>query len=63
VDDQEFYQLIDRKGNSNDMHLFNDKLREREDYYNYERPHWELDGQTPYERLIAKTEADVSPRS
>ena len=61
VDDQEFYQLLDRDGVSDDIHLFNAKLREWEDYYNYHRPHGALDGQTPYERLMAKTRAAVSP--
>jgi hypothetical protein len=32
-----------------------------EDYYNYHRPHGALDGQTPYERLLSKTRAQVSP--
>src|SRR6187549_2196458 len=63
VDDQEFYQLLDRNGISDDIHLFNEKLKEWEDYYNYHRPHGALDGQTPYERLIAKTRATVSPTS
>ena len=36
--------------------LFNDKLREWEDYYNYHRSHSALDGQTPYERLTATSE-------
>ena len=63
VDDQEFYQLLDRDGITDDIHLFNDKLKEWEDYYNYHRPHGALAGQTPYERLVAKTKAGVSPRS
>ena len=63
VDDQEFYQLLDRQGISDDIHLFNDKLREWEDYYNYHRPHGALRGQTPYERLIEKTRAGVSQGS
>jgi transposase InsO family protein len=50
-------------GISDDIHLFNEKLREWEDYYNYHRPHGALGGQTPYERLLAKTRADVSPGS
>jgi len=61
VDDQEFYQLLDRGGVTDDIHLFNTKLREWEDYYNYHRPHGALDGQTPYERLLAKTRAGASP--
>jgi transposase InsO family protein len=63
VDDQEFYQLLDKDGISDDIHLFNAKLREWEDYYNYHRPHGALDGQTPYERLIAKMRASSSPAS
>jgi len=63
VDDQEFYQLLDRDGIADDIHLFNDKLKEWEDYYNYQRPHGALDGQTPYERLLAKTRAAVLPKS
>jgi transposase InsO family protein len=63
VDAQEFYQLLDQGGVSDDIHLFNEKLREWEDYYNYHRAHGALGGQTPYERLIAKTRARVSPAS
>jgi hypothetical protein len=42
--------------------LFNKKLREWEDYYNYHRPHGALHGQTPYERLLEKTRAEVLPK-
>jgi transposase InsO family protein len=63
VDDQEFYQLLDKDGITDDVHLFNKKLREWEDYYNYHRPHGALAGQTPYERLLAKTRAGTSPAS
>ena len=62
VDDQEFYQLLDKHGVSDNIQLFNKKLRQWEDYYNYHRPHMALDGQTPYERLIAKTNTRVSPK-
>jgi len=62
VDDQEFYQLLDRNGITDDIQLFNTQLREWEDYYNYHRPHGALDGQTPYERLVAKTRAGVLPK-
>ena len=34
-----------------------------EHYYNYNRPHGALNGQTPYERLLAKTAASVSAAS
>jgi len=63
IDDQEFYQLLDQGGLTDDIHLFNEKLREWEDYYNYHRPHGALDGQTPYERLLSKTRARVSTTS
>jgi transposase InsO family protein len=63
VDEEEFYQLLDRNGVSDDIHLFNKKLKEWEDYYNYHRPHGALGGQTPYERLLTKTGAKVSPRA
>ena len=53
TDAEEFYRLegvvID------DSELFNDRLREWEDFYNFERPHGSLGGQTPYERLRQKT--------
>ena len=38
-----------------DTKLFNDKLQEWENFYNFNRPHGGLDGQTPYERLRQKT--------
>ena len=63
VDDQEFYQLLDKDGVTDDIHLFNEKLREWEDYYNYHRPHGALGGQTPYERLVEKTRAGLSAQS
>ena len=63
TDDQEFYQLLDKDGVTDDIHLFNEKLREWENYYNYHRPHGALDGQTPYERMIAKMRAGTSPAS
>ena len=39
--------------------LFNDKLQEWEDFYNFNRPHGGLGGQTPYERLRQKTTSPV----
>ena len=54
IDDQEFYQLLDKNGISDNIILYNEKLREWEDYYNLHRPHGALDGQTPYERLKQK---------
>jgi transposase InsO family protein len=53
IDNEEFYRqlegvVIDAAG------LFNEKLREWEDFYNFNRPHGGLGGQTPYERLKQK---------
>jgi transposase InsO family protein len=59
IDDQEFYQLLDKDGVTDDIHLFNEKLQEWEKYYNYHRPHGALDGRTPYERLRQKTGLSV----
>ena len=56
IDAEEFYRLLDGVV-IDDAKLFNDKLREWEDYYNYHRPHGGLGGQTPYERLRQKTTA------
>jgi len=42
-----------------DIKLFNDKLLEWENFYNYARPHGALGGQTPYDRLKQKSTATV----
>jgi transposase InsO family protein len=55
IDAEEFYRLLDGTV-IDDAKIFNDKLREWEDYYNYHRPHGGLGGQTPYERLRQKTQ-------
>jgi len=61
---QEFYQLLDKNGIAEDIHLLNDMLREWEDYYNYHRPHGALDGQIPYGRFVPRrASASVSPKS
>ena len=53
IDAEEFYRLLqgvvlDETG------LFKTKLQEWEDFYNFDRPHGGLGGQTPYERLREK---------
>lgn len=58
IDAEEFYRLLDGAV-IDDAKVFNNKLQEREDYYNYHRPHGGLDGQAPYERLKQKTKARV----
>lgn len=52
--------MLSQNGASDDIHLFNEELRECEDYCSYRRPHGALQGRTPYERLIEKSRADVS---
>ena len=54
IDAEEFYRILDGVV-IDDTELFNDKLQEWEDFYNFHRPHGGLDGQTPYERLRQKT--------
>jgi transposase InsO family protein len=55
IDSEEFYRLLEGVV-IDDAQVFNDKLREWEDFYNYHRPHGSLDGQTPYERLKQRTQ-------
>jgi transposase InsO family protein len=54
IDAEEFYRLLEGVV-IDDTQLFNDKLQQSENFYNFERPHGSLDGQTPYERLRQKT--------
>ena len=58
IDADEFYRLLDGVV-LDDARLFTAKLQEWEDFYNFDRPHGGLGGQTPYERLRQKTEARV----
>ena len=58
IDAEEFYRMLEGVV-IDDAQVFNDKLREWEDFYNYHRPHGSLDGQTPYERLKQRTQARV----
>jgi transposase InsO family protein len=53
IDQEEFYRMLDGIV-IDDTKLFNEKLREWEGFYNYNRPHAALGGQTPYERLREK---------
>ena len=59
IDAEGFYRLLDGVV-EDDAGPFNLKLKEWEDYYNYHRPHRGRGGQTPYERLLQKTQANLS---
>ncbi|MEX0663631.1 MAG: IS481 family transposase [Acidimicrobiia bacterium] len=54
IDAEEFYRMLDGVV-IDTTEMFNLKLQEWEDFYNFNRPHGGLDGQTPYERLRHKT--------
>lgn len=58
IDEEEFYRMLGGVV-IDDTALFNDKLQEWENFYNYNRPHGGLGGDTPYERLRHKTETPV----
>ncbi len=58
IDEEEFYRLLQGVV-IDDTELLNDKLQEWEDFYNFDRPHGGLGGQTPYERLQQKTQDPV----
>jgi transposase InsO family protein len=58
IDAEEFYRLLEGVV-IDSTELFNDKLAEWEDFYNFNRPHGGLNGQTPYERLRQKTTASA----
>jgi transposase InsO family protein len=59
IDDDEFYRLLDGTV-VDDTPVFNLRLQEWENFYNFDRPHGALGGQTPYERLRQKTRPSVS---
>jgi transposase InsO family protein len=56
IDQEEFYRMLQGVV-IDDTQLFNERLKEWEDFYNLNRPHGGLGGQTPYERLREKTRA------
>jgi transposase InsO family protein len=58
IDAEEFYRMLDGVV-IDDAGVFNERLREWEDFYNFNRPHGGLGGQTPYERLRQKTGSPV----
>jgi transposase InsO family protein len=56
IDQEVFYRMLEGVV-IDDTELFNDRLKEWETFYNFNRPHGSLGGQTPYERLREKTRA------
>ncbi|HEY6203428.1 MAG TPA: IS481 family transposase [Candidatus Limnocylindria bacterium] len=59
IDAEEFYRMLEGVV-IDDANLFNRKLQEWEDFYNYHRPHGSLGGQTPYERLRQRVGSGVT---
>jgi transposase InsO family protein len=55
IDGEEFYRQLEGVV-IDDANVFNDRLAEWENFYNFSRPHGGLDGQTPYERLKQRTQ-------
>jgi transposase InsO family protein len=50
IDEEEFYRML--KGVVIDnSELFNERLQEWENFYNFQRPHGSLSSRTPFERL------------
>jgi transposase InsO family protein len=58
IDQEDFYRMLEGVV-IDDTGLFNVRLKEWEDFYNFNRPHGALGGQTPYERLRDKTRSSV----
>jgi transposase InsO family protein len=58
IDAEEFYRMLEDVV-IDDTGLFNVRLKEWENSYNFHRPHGALEGQTPYERLREETRAAV----
>ncbi|MBA7533840.1 IS481 family transposase ISRhba4 [subsurface metagenome] len=58
IDEEEFYRMMNGMV-IDDADLFNEKLREWEDFYNYNRPHAAHKGMTPYEKFREKVKLIV----
>jgi transposase InsO family protein len=58
IDPDEFYRMLEGVV-VDDSRLLNQKLEEWERFYNFDRPHGSLAGQTPYERLRQSTLVQV----
>ncbi len=58
IDADELYKLLDGVV-IDESGLFSERLQEWENFYNFDRPHGGLGGQTPYERPRQKTGAAV----
>ena len=58
IDDDEFYRMLAGVV-IDEAKVFDDRLEAWEHFYNFDRPHGALAGQTPYERLRQPTRASV----
>jgi len=60
IDAEEFYRQLDGVV-IDSAQVFNERLAEWEQFYNYARPHGSLNGQTPYERLKMRVGQSTTP--
>ena len=58
IDEGQFYRVLEEIV-IDDAKLFNEKLKEWEDFYNYNRSHATLSGLTPDERFREKVKLSV----
>jgi transposase InsO family protein len=56
IDQEEFYRMLEG-GVVDNTNLFNDRLQQWEDFYNFNRTHGGLAGDTPQERRRKKATA------
>lgn len=59
INSDEFYRLLEGEV-IDDANLFAGRVQQRDDHYNYDRPHGALSGQTPYLRLKQKARDPLS---
>jgi transposase InsO family protein len=58
IDAEEFYRLLDGVV-IDDINIFNARLKEWQDFYNYDRPHGGLDGQMPMRDSARRSAAEA----
>lgn len=51
IDDEEFYRMLIKGVVIDNSELFNERLQDWENFYNFQRPHGSLSSRTSFERL------------